>query len=117
MLAFFLQRIADAALIWFTFLPSEPNAVSLRGAAIGSLLWTSTLLIGVWRRLRWARYLLTTFTWLHLVGISFYALIQWDRLRQNFIGPHLALIVVVIFYLGANIILIRSSRVRHYANV
>src|SRR5206468_1807144 len=67
---FVLQRLADAAVIWFTFLPVCPWSL-LRGVSIGSFVWTTALLVGVWRRLRWARYLLTSFNWGYITVFTF----------------------------------------------
>jgi hypothetical protein len=114
-LVFVLQRLGDVAVILFTFLPV--NSVSLlRGVAIGSLVWTSALLVGVWRRLRWARYALTTFTWGYIVVFTFCVLQAWNEVEPVPTNPYLLLIVGVTLYSAANLILIRSRRVRHFAN-
>ncbi|MGB8168218.1 MAG: hypothetical protein WCF18_12045 [Chthoniobacteraceae bacterium] len=114
-IAFLLQRLGDAAVIWFTFQPSNPTLL-LRGVAIGSFLCTSVLLIGVWRRLRWARYVLTAFDWVYVTGFSFLVLQAWSDVRPTISNPYVAVICGVILYAGANVILVRSRRVRHFAN-
>jgi hypothetical protein len=115
-LTFFMQRLADAAVIWFTFRPEEP-AIIFRGIAIGSCVWTTTFLIGTWRRFRWARYLLTTCNWGYIVVFSFWALQQWAEFTGTLFDPRYVLIAGILLYLGANLILIRSRRVRNFAKV
>jgi hypothetical protein len=114
-IAFLLQRLGDAAVLWFTYRPNDP-ALLLRGLAFGSLLCTSVLLIGVFRRLRWARYVLTGFNWAYMVLLSFWVLQAWDELNPTMTNPYLALGAGVILLGGANVILVRSRRVRHFAN-
>ncbi len=109
-----LQRLGDAAVIWFTF-SVDNQMLLLRGAAIGSLLCTSVLLIGVWRRLRWARYVLTGLNWGYIMVFGFCALQGWKNPTLS--EPYIALIAGVLLYAAANVILVRSRRVRHFANL
>lgn len=109
-----LQRLGDAAMIWFTFQPAN-STLFLRGVAIGSFLCTSVLLIGVWRQFRWARYLLTSFIWVYITILSFWVLQAWNDGLPAAINPHFAVIAGVILYGGSNVILVRSRRVRHFA--
>lgn len=114
-LAFCLQRLGDAAMIWYAFQQANPLSV-LRGASVGCSFWTTALAIGVWRRLRWARYVLTSFTWLYVFLFSVAVLQSWDALTRAFLSPYLAAIAALLLHTGANVMLVRSSRVRHYAN-
>ena len=113
--AFLLQRLGDAAVVWFAFAPGNPTLL-LRGIAIGSLLCTAALLIGVWRRLRWARYVLTGFNWAYVTVFGFWVLQGWKDVKPTASDPYAALIAGVLLYAAANVILVRSRRVRHYAN-
>ncbi len=115
-LVFLLQRIGDAAMIWYTFQPENPF-MALRGTAVGSLVWTAVLAIGVWRRHRWARYVLTSFNWLYVFAFSLALLQSWNELTRAILSPYLAALAALALYGGANAILVRSSRVRHFANV
>jgi hypothetical protein len=115
-IAFLIQRMGDAAVIWFAFSPENP-ALLLRGVAIGSGLCTSVLLVGVWRRLRWARYVLTGFSWAYVAIFGFRALQAWAEVKLVPADPHAVLIAGVILYAGATVILVRSRRVRHFANL
>jgi hypothetical protein len=112
--AFLLQRCGDGLVIWYTFLRENPTFL-LRGLAIGSSIWTTTLIIGVWRRRRWARYVLTTVNWCTIAIFAYTLLHWWDRLESAASGPACVLAGGVMAYVGANVILIRSRRVRHYA--
>jgi hypothetical protein len=112
---FLLQRLGDVAVIGFTFFASA-SALLLRGLAIGSLMWTTVFLVGVWRRLRWARYVLTGFGWAYAVLLCGWVLSAWDELKPILRNPYLALVAGAILYVAANVILVRSRRVRHFAN-
>ena len=114
-LAGLLQRIGDAAVIWFTFSPGNSMQL-LRGVAIGSLLCTSVLLIGVWRRLRWARYVLTGFNWVYITGFGFRVLEGWSEMKPTLSDPDAVLSAGVLLYAGATVLLVRSRRIRHFAN-
>jgi hypothetical protein len=113
--AFLLQRIGDAAAIWYAFHPSN-STLLLCGVSIGSCLITSVLLVGVWRRLRWARYVLTGFNWVYITGFGFWVLQTWDETKPLLSNPRLAMLAAAVLYGGANVILLRSRRVRHFAN-
>jgi Ca2+/H+ antiporter len=114
-IAFVLQRIGDVAVLWFTYRPGE-QASLLRGITVGSILCTSALLIGVWRRLRWARYVLTGLNWAYIALLSFSVLQSWDELEASVSNPYGALILGAVLYTCANVILVRSRRVRHFAS-
>lgn len=111
-----LQRLGDAAVIWFTFSASN-SVLLLRGIAIGSLLCTSVLLIGVWRRLRWARYVLTGFNWSYITVFGFRVLQAWAEVTPTWLDPYATLLAGVLLYAAASVILVRSRRVRHFANL
>ncbi len=113
-IVFVLQRLGDAAVIWYTFLPS--NSAWLRGVALGSLVWTTALLVGVWRRFRWARYLLTSFNWGYITVFTFCVLQGWNEFQPTPTDPYTVLTAGIVLYFGANVILVRSRRVRHFAN-
>jgi uncharacterized membrane-anchored protein YitT (DUF2179 family) len=112
-IVFFGQRIADAAVIWFAFQPAN-STLLLRGVAVGSCLSTTVLLICAWRRLGWARYLLVTFNWGFIALFGFEMLQTWDQKPQP--NPSLALVAGVALYGLANLVLLRSRRVRHHAS-
>jgi hypothetical protein len=61
---FIALRAGDAALLKFAFHPLNEYPV-LKGLSIGSIAWTTLLLIAIWRRQEWARILLIT-----LISIS-----------------------------------------------
>jgi hypothetical protein len=112
---FVLQRVADAGVIWFTFQPVCTSSL-LRGIAIGSFVWTTALLVGVWRRLSWARYLLTTINWLYVAAFSYALLKRWTPASGESAAQFLPPAAGVILYVAANVILIKSRRVRHFAS-
>lgn len=88
----------------------------LRGLAIGALLCTTVLLIGVWRRLRWARYVLAGLSWGYVALLCYLVLQAWDELTPSLSSPYLPLAGGALLYACANAILVRSRRVRHFAN-
>lgn len=114
-IAFILQRLGDVAVIWFSFLPMN-SMLWLRGVAAGAFVCTTALLIGVWRRLRWARYLLTGVGWLYISVVTFVALFGWNEMTFEPADPYFAPIAGALLYFGANVILVKSRRVRHFAN-
>jgi hypothetical protein len=112
---FVLQRLGDAAVIRLTFQPVFASSL-LRGVAIGSLFWTTALLVGVWRRLSWARYLLIGFNWLYVAAFTYAVVNRWPAITVQFSDPFVAATAGVILYAGANVILIKSRRIRHFAS-
>lgn len=114
-IAFLFQRLGDAAVVWFTFQPDN-STLLLRGVAIGAAMCTTVLIIGVWRQLRWARYVLTGFNWGYITVFSFRLLQEWSEVPPALMHPLSAVAAGVLLYGGANFILLRSRRVRHFAN-
>ena len=112
---FILHRLGDAAVLYAAFLPRAPHP-ALRGVARGALIWTAVLLVAVWRRLRWARYLLTTFGWLYALALCFVVLGRWSELSLKPLDLGAWPLAGAACYLIANLILVRSARLRHYAN-
>jgi len=113
--AFLLQRVGDAAVLYSTSLPTSPHP-ALRGLAIGALVCTVVMFVGVWRRMRWVRYVLVTFSWLYAFGLSLVGLEFWREYSFERFDPRSLPLVAAAFYLAATAILVRSRRVRHYAN-
>jgi hypothetical protein len=54
---FLSQRLTDFLLYWFTEPSDHPRMV---GALLNSAAWTTAMLIGIWCRKNWARYVLAT---------------------------------------------------------
>lgn len=54
---FLLLRLADVGFMYFAWYSENPMPF-LKGVVIGSILWTSVFIGGVWQRMAWARYLL-----------------------------------------------------------
>ncbi len=114
-IVFILQRIGDGVVIYAESLPTSENPV-LRGLAIGSLIWTTALLIGAWRRLAWARYVLIAVSSISVVGMIFAALAHWEEYTFARLDPRSFPLAGAALYLAAMVILIRSRRVRHFAD-
>lgn len=54
---FLLLRLADVGFIYFAWHPENPIPL-LKGVVLGSILWTTVFIGGVWQRRAWARYFL-----------------------------------------------------------
>jgi hypothetical protein len=66
---FMLLRLADVGLVFFAWHPVNPWPL-LCGLVIGSMLWTSILIVFVWNRRSWARYALATVMLLVIASFS-----------------------------------------------
>jgi len=113
--AFLFQRLGDAAAL-VALSEATGSETLLRGMAIGGLVCSTVLAIGVWRRLRWARYVLTTLSTLYVFGMSFAGLRSWEAYTLEQMDPRSLPLVSAAFYLLATAIMVRSRRVRHFAN-
>ncbi|MEA3211066.1 MAG: hypothetical protein QOE70_4123 [Chthoniobacter sp.] len=114
-LVFVLLRAADALVIYYSFFPSNPLPF-LRGLTVGSVLWTTVLLGGVWRRQVWARYFLIGVNWCFIALLSYPLLLAWGRSEPAASSPYLLIAGGLLLYTAGNTILIRSRRIRHFAN-
>ena len=111
---FLAFTIAEILLWYFTNHRSNPWPF-LRGHVIGSALATTALLIGIWRRTLWARYVLIVFLW-YLIAV-FGIVVTVITSGEPFVDrrPVLAAVISVVLYLASNILLIRSRRIQHLA--
>lgn len=114
-LIFLFLRGADVLLVWFAFHPFNPWP-SLKGLAIGSAITTTALLIGLWRRSAWTRYVLVGV--IVFTGILF-ALPYMIFLNNPVVGdeePKKAVLTGVIVYFLCAVPLIRSRRIHYLAS-
>jgi predicted membrane channel-forming protein YqfA (hemolysin III family) len=109
---FLLLAGAIALLFRFVFHSSElwRNFI---GVLLGDALASILLLIGVWRRIGWSRYVLIGLNWLMLITFTLTAAFLGSDPQFGFhhtvvvFGPPLAAFV------AANVWLIKSKRIRH----
>ena len=73
---FVLLRLIDG--LFFLSLPTNPNGLAL-AAMIGAFLWTTALLVAVWRRQEWARIILIVLFGASAVTASIMAPSVWDN--------------------------------------
>jgi hypothetical protein len=113
-LVFLALTVAELLLWYFTNHRSNPWPF-LRGHVIGSALATTALLIGIWRRTLWARYVLIVFLWylISLFGIVVTVITSGEQFMDR--RAVIAAIVAVVLYLASNILIIRSRRIQHLA--
>ena len=111
---FVAVTVAEVLLWYFTNHRLNPWPF-LRGHAIGSALVTTALLVGIWRRILWARYVLIVFLW-YLIGV-FGIVVTVITSGEQFTDrtPVIAAVAAVVLYLISNIMLIRSRRIQHLA--
>lgn len=113
-LVFLAFTVAELLLWYFTNHRSNPWPF-LRGHVIGSALVTTALLIGIWRRILWARYVLIVFLWylISVFGIVVTVITSGEQFMDR--TAVIAAIVAVVLYLASNILIIRSRRIQHLA--
>ena len=73
---FVLLRLIDA--LFFLALPTGPTGLALP-ALIGAFLWTTALLVGIWRRQEWARIILLVLFGVSAVAASIMAPSVWEN--------------------------------------
>ena len=112
---FLLLRGADVLLVWFAFHPFNPWP-SLRGLAIGSALGSTALIIGLWQRSPWTRYILVTV--IILTGLIF--TLPYMILLNNPVAgdtqPKQAVLTGVVIYFLCAVPLIRSRKIHYLAS-
>jgi peptidoglycan/LPS O-acetylase OafA/YrhL len=111
---FVALTVAEIMLWHFTNQRTNPWPF-LRGHVIGSALATTALLVGIWRRRLWARYVLIVFLW-YLIGIFGIVVTVITSGEQKMDRTSvIAAVIGVVLYLACNILLIRSRRIQHLA--
>lgn len=87
----------------------------LRGQVVGSALATTALLVALWQRKFWARYVLIIFVW-YLVSIfGIVALVVTGEEYKIERRPVAAAAMAVLIYVCINIVLICSHKIQHLA--
>lgn len=115
-LIFVALRIADALLLFYVALPGNESAL-FTGAVAGSILYTTTLIVGIWRRQSWARYVLITLNWAFTAVISYPVFVAWGRRELSMTLPNQLLVAAVVLYAASTALLICSRRIRHLATM
>jgi peptidoglycan/LPS O-acetylase OafA/YrhL len=114
LLVFVALSLAEVLLWHFTNQRTNPWPF-LRGHVIGSALATTALLVGIWRRQLWTRYVLIVFLW-YLIGI--FGIVVTVITSGEYMMDRRSVVAAVIgvaLYLACNIVLIRSRRIQHLA--
>ena len=112
---FLLLRGADVLLVWFAFHPFNPWP-SLRGLAIGSALGSTALIIGLWRRSPWTRYILLSVIILTGLIFSLPYMILLNNPVAGDTQPKQAVLTGVITYFLCAVPLIRSRKIHYLAS-
>ena len=106
--------LAEALLWYFTNHRLNPWPM-LRGQVVGSALATTALLVALWQRKFWARYVLIIFVW-YLVSIfGIVALVVAGEEYKIERRPVVAAATAVLIYVCINIVLICSHKIQHLA--
>ena len=106
--------VAEALLWYFTNNRSNPWPF-LVGHVVGSALATTLLIIGIWRRNSWARYVLIVFLWYLIAIFGIVVLVVAGEEYKTDRKPLMAAIVAVGIYVAANTLLICSRRIQYLA--
>ena len=111
MIAIFIAlRAGDAALLTFAFHPLNEYPV-LKGLSIGSVAWTTMLLIAIWRRQEWARILLITLISLSIAVFCFVLLLMDPTVTR--IAPVHLIVSGVLLHGAVLFPLARSRKIHH----
>jgi hypothetical protein len=113
-LLFVTFSVAEALLWYFTNHRLNPWPF-LRGHVVGGALITTVLLVGVWRRNLWARYVLIMFLWYLIAVFGIVAIVITNGADPIERRPAGAAITGTMLYLCGNVLLIRSRRLQHLA--
>jgi hypothetical protein len=109
---FLLLAGAQTLLFRFVF-RSKDVWQDLLGLVMGDALASTLLLVGVWRRISWARYVLIGLNWLMLVVFALLAAIVGSDPRFGLQHTVVIFALPLLFLIAANTWLIRSRRIRH----
>lgn len=107
---FIVLRVGDAAFLTFAFHPLNEYPV-LKGLSIGSIAWTTMLLVAIWRRQEWARVLLITLISLSMVVFCFVLLLMDTTVAAA--APTRLVASGVLLYGATLVPLSRSRKIRH----
>jgi hypothetical protein len=113
---FVALRVADALLCVYTFHSINPWPL-LRGQVAGSVLATTVLMLGISRRLMWARYGLIFFIWYTIAIFSASLLVAVDNSEHVDRKPVAAALAALAIYLTANVVVIRSRKIQTLAHI
>lgn len=103
-------------LLWFYASHRVNPWPILRGQVVGCALANTLLLVGIWRRQMWARYVLIVMLWyvVAIFGISALFIVgkpdDFERMPVIAVGAALAM------HVGMNVLLIRSRKIQHLAH-
>lgn len=106
--------IAEALLWYFTTHRLNPWPM-LRGQVIGSALASTALLVALWQRKFWARYVLIIFVWYLVAIFGIVALVVTSDEYKAERKPVAAAVAAVGIYICINIVLICSHKIQHLA--
>lgn len=112
---FLFLRGADVMLVRFAFHPFNPWP-SLRGLVIGSAICTTALLIGLWRRNPWTRYILVTAIIFTGTVFTLPYMILLNNPTPGDAEPKQAVLAGVITYFLCSVPLIRVRRIHYLAS-
>ena len=111
---FLLLRIADYG--FFTFAWHAQNPIQLlKGVAIGSVIWSSVFIGGVWERKAWARYLLITVLVLVVAAFTFGLVILLSDNIPNDDAQLLTVFGSILVYALCTIPLVKSHAILRLA--
>ena len=113
-LVFIFLLLAGADALLFRFVLSKPE---LRGEFLGLLfgdaLSSTLLLVGVWRRIAWSRYVLIGLNWLMLIIIALTAAFLGSEPLFGLRHTLVTFAPPLVLFIAANTWLIKSKRIRH----
>lgn len=111
---FLLLRIADYGFFIFAWHAQNPIQL-LKGVAIGSVIWSTVFIGGVWERKAWARYLLITVLVLVIAAFTFGLVILLSDNIPNDDSLLLTVFGSILGYVFCTIPLVKSHAIQRLA--
>lgn len=107
---FLLIMVADALLLFFAFSGWNPWQM-LKGLLIGQIMASTLLIVGMWRRQSWSRYVLIATLWLMIGLLSLVTLVISNPFRAP-AQVYLVLGTGLVLLILANVWVITSKRLQ-----
>ncbi len=111
---FLLLRIADLGFISFAWHAQNPIQL-LKGVVLGSMLWSSVFIGGVWQRKAWARYLLIAVLVFVIAAFTFGLVILLSDNVPNDDAQLLTVVGAILGYVFCTIPLVRAHTILRLA--
>lgn len=111
----FCALTAAELLLWYFTTHRVNPWPFLQGHVVGSALVTTVLLVALWQRNFWARYILIVILWYLVAVFGIVVLVIAGEEFRVDLAPVSAAVGALLLYISSNILLIRSRRIQQLA--